>query len=93
VDDVIVVLLHTFCQLSVKLKHPIKFYGMASFERFVNSSTLNVVVPNEVLEFPPQDIDYSVWVRKLVSDKVERKRAFFGISYGMLFCYLVLLIH
>ena len=53
---------------------------MASFERFVNSSTLDITVPNEVLEFPPQDIDYSTWVRKLRSDKVERERAFFGIS-------------
>jgi hypothetical protein len=38
---------------------------MVSFERFVNSSTLNVIVPNVVLEFPPQDIDYSTWVKKV----------------------------
>lgn len=65
---------------------------MVSFERIVNSSTLNVIVPNVVLEFPPQDIDYSAWVRKLRSDKVERERAFFGISYGVLF-FIQLLIH
>jgi len=62
---------------------------MASFEGFVNSSTLNVIVPNVVLEFPPQDVDYSTWVRKLRSDKVERKRAFFGTSYGVLFFHPV----
>ena len=66
-----------------------KFYGMASFERFVNSSTLNVIVPNVVLEFPPQDIDYSTWIKKLGSDKAERKRAFFGTSYGVLFFHSV----
>ncbi len=43
---------------------------MASFETFANSSTLNVVVLNLVLEFPPQD---STWVRKLRSDKVKRE--------------------
>jgi hypothetical protein len=67
---------------------PIKIYGMASFERFVNSSTLNVIVPNVVLQFPPQDIDYSAWLRKLRSDNVERERAFFGTS-GVLFFHSV----
>lgn len=89
-DDVIVVLLHALLPLFYCIQsHPIKFYGMASFESFVNSSTLNVVVPNVVVEFPPQDIDYSTWVRKLRSDKVERKRAFFGTSYGVLFFHSV----
>ncbi len=59
-----------FSRLYSQLKHHIKFYGMASFETFANSSTLNVVVLNLVLEFPPQD---STWVRKLRSDKVERE--------------------
>jgi len=68
---------------------PIKIYGMASFERFVNSSTLNVIVPNVVLQFPPQDVDYSSWLRKLRSDNVERERAFFGTSYGVLFFHSV----
>ena len=59
---------------------------MAPFERFVNSSTLDVVVPNVVLDFPPQD---STWVRKLRSDKVERERAFFGTYYKVLFFHSV----
>jgi len=90
VDDIIVVpLSFTVIFLYSKLKHPVKFYGMASFERFVNSSTLNVIVPNVVLEFPPQDTEYSTWVRKLRSDKVERERAFFGTSYRMIFFHSV----
>jgi hypothetical protein len=59
---------------------------MASFERFVNSSTLNVIVPNVVPEFPPQD---STWLKKLRSDNIERERAFFGTSYGVLFFHSV----
>jgi hypothetical protein len=53
---------------------------MPSFERFANSSTLNVIVPNVALEFPTQDSDHSAWLSKLRSDKVERERAFYGIS-------------
>jgi hypothetical protein len=86
VDDVTVVVnLHSvFLPFS-------NIYGMAPFERFVNSSTLNVVVPNVVLDFPTQDIDHSAWLSKLRSDKVERERAFFGISCGVSF--ILLLIH
>lgn len=61
---------------------------MASFDRFVNSSKLNVFVPNVVLQFPPQDINYSTWIRKLRSDKVERKRAFFDefLDFFLVLC-------
>ena len=63
---------------------------MASFERFVNSSTLSVVVPNVDLEFPTQDSDHGAWLSKLRSDKVERERAFYGIIWRILlsFSYL-----
>ena len=53
---------------------------MAPFEGIVNSSTLNVIVPNEILEFPTKDTDHSAWLRRLRSDEIARERAFFGIS-------------
>jgi hypothetical protein len=65
---------------------------MVSFERFVNSSTLSVVVPNVDLEFPTQDSDHSAWLSKLRSEQVERERAFYGISCG-LSSLIFLLIH
>jgi hypothetical protein len=88
VDDVTVVALSPYSAIYLT----VKLYGMASFERFVNSSTLNVVVPNVVLDFPTQDIDHSAWLSKLRSDEVERERAFFGISCTVSF-FLFLLIH
>jgi hypothetical protein len=53
---------------------------MTSFEEIVSSATLNVIVPNVVLEFPTKDIDHSAWLRRLRSEEIERERAFFGIS-------------
>ncbi len=53
---------------------------MASFEEIVSSATLNVIVPNVVLEFPTKDIDHSAWLRRLRSEEIVRERAFFGIS-------------
>lgn len=55
---------------------------MASFEQIVNSSTLNVVVPNVILDFPTKDIEHCAWLSKLRlgSEGTERERAFFGIS-------------
>jgi hypothetical protein len=58
---------------------------MASFEQILNSSTLNVVVPNVILDFPTKDIDHSAhsaWLSqlRLGLEGTERERAFFGIS-------------
>lgn len=80
VDDVTVALTVTV----LKLKH---IYWMPSFEQFANSSTLTVIVPNEVLEFPTQDGDHSAWLNKLRSDQVERERAFYGISRWVSFSH------
>jgi len=67
-------------------------HGMASFEQIFNSSILNLIIPNAILEFPTQDIDQQVWLAKLRSEVVERERAFFGIS-RRLFLLLPSLIH
>lgn len=56
---------------------------MASFEQIVDSLSLNIIVPKVVLEFPPQDIDDSAWLRKLRSEEIERERAFFGILLSL----------
>ena len=51
---------------------------MATFEQLVNSSTLDVVVPNVTVEFPTKDTDHDAWLQRLVSQETERQRAFFG---------------
>ncbi|KAH9171162.1 hypothetical protein EDB89DRAFT_1907177 [Lactarius sanguifluus] len=50
---------------------------MATFEQIVNSSTLDVVVPNATVEFPTKDTDHGAWLQKLNSQETERQRAFF----------------
>ena len=55
--------------------HPFK---MATFEQIINSSTLDIVVPNVFVEFPVKDTDHGAWLQKLTSQEVERQRAFFG---------------
>ncbi|KAH9953511.1 TRAPP trafficking subunit Trs65-domain-containing protein [Lactifluus volemus] len=50
---------------------------MVTFEQIVNSSILDIIVPNVSFRFPTQDIDHSPWLEKLRSEQVERKRAFF----------------
>jgi hypothetical protein len=51
---------------------------MVTFEQIVNSSILDIIVPNVSFRFPTQDIDHGPWLEKLRSEQVERKRAFFG---------------
>ena len=53
---------------------------MVTFERIVDSSILDIVVPNVSFRFPTQDVDHSSWLEKLRSEQVERKWAFFGNS-------------
>ena len=53
---------------------------MATFEQIVNSSTLDVIVPNTTVEFPTKNTDHSAWLQKLTSEESERQRAFFGTS-------------
>jgi hypothetical protein len=63
---------------------------MATFEQLVNSSTLDVVVPNVTVEFPTKDTDHGAWLQKLVSQETERQRAFFGTSQESIpFCSLL----
>ncbi|KAH8993508.1 TRAPP trafficking subunit Trs65-domain-containing protein [Lactarius akahatsu] len=50
---------------------------MATFEQIVNSSTLDVVVPNATVKFPTKDTDHGAWLQKLISQETERQRAFF----------------
>ncbi|KAI9437616.1 TRAPP trafficking subunit Trs65-domain-containing protein [Lactarius indigo] len=50
---------------------------MATFEQIVNSSTLDVVVPNATVEFPTKNTDHGAWLQKLISQETERQRAFF----------------
>ncbi|KAI9448837.1 TRAPP trafficking subunit Trs65-domain-containing protein [Lactarius psammicola] len=50
---------------------------MATFEQIVNSSTLDVVVPNVTVQFPTKDTDHGAWLQKLISQETERQRAFF----------------
>ncbi|KAI0065986.1 hypothetical protein BV25DRAFT_1989048 [Artomyces pyxidatus] len=50
---------------------------MATFEQIVNSSTLDVVVPNTSLGFPSQEVEPTQWLQKLNADDVERRLAFF----------------
>jgi hypothetical protein len=54
---------------------------MAPFEEIVNSSTLDVIVPNVILDFPTKDTNHSAWLSRLRSDEIARERAFFG-SYS-----------
>lgn len=53
---------------------------MVTFEQIVNTSKLDVIVPNVSLGFPVQDTDHGPWLEKLRSEGIERKRAFFGSS-------------
>ncbi|KAF8268203.1 TRAPP trafficking subunit Trs65-domain-containing protein [Lactarius quietus] len=50
---------------------------MATFEQIINSSTLDVVVPNVTVEFPTKDTYHGAWLQKLSSHEAERQRAFF----------------
>lgn len=50
---------------------------MVTFEQIVNSSTLDIVVPNVTVEFPTKDTDHGAWLQKLNSQETERQRAFF----------------
>jgi hypothetical protein len=52
---------------------------MATFEQIINSSTLDIVIPNVTIEFPAKDTDHGAWLQKLTSEEAERQRAFFGI--------------
>jgi len=52
---------------------------MSVFERLFGSSVLNIVVPDTVLEYPPQT-STDDWLARLESGKYERKQAFFGES-------------
>jgi hypothetical protein len=51
---------------------------MATFEQIINSSTLDIVIPNVTVKFPAKDTDHGVWLQKLTSQEAERQRAFFG---------------
>ena len=70
---------------------------MASFKEIVDSSILNVVVPNVVLDFPTKDIEHSAWLSRLRSEGIERERAFFGIFFLFvsftLFAYMMVSHH
>ena len=48
-----------------------------SFEQLFGTSTLNVVVPDTSVEYPPQSTSDD-WLTRLQSSSVERKQAFFG---------------
>lgn len=53
---------------------------MATFEQIINSSSLDVIVPNATVEFPTKNTDQGAWLQKLTSEESERQRAFFGTS-------------
>ncbi|KAI9457523.1 TRAPP trafficking subunit Trs65-domain-containing protein [Russula earlei] len=61
---------------------------MPTFEQIINSSTLNVIVPNASLEFPTTDIDGQAWLEKLRSKDIERERAFFDecLDFFLVLC-------
>ena len=64
---------------------------MATFEQIINSSTLDVVVPNVTVDFPTNDSNHGAWLQKLTSHKAERQRAFFGTSREFdIFCSLLI---
>jgi hypothetical protein len=57
--------------------------GLASlanmvFEQLVNSSVLDVVVPDTSLEFPSSPVA-DEWLERLKSTSLERNQAFFGV--------------
>lgn len=54
-----------------------------SFEHLFATSSLNVVVPDTSVEYPPTT-DADDWLKRLQSSHVERKQAFFGESQN--FC-------
>jgi hypothetical protein len=64
---------------------------MATFEQIVNSSTLDVIVPNATVEFPTKDTDHGAWLEKLTSEEAERQRAFFGTSRESDICFSLLI--
>ncbi|KAI9465379.1 TRAPP trafficking subunit Trs65-domain-containing protein [Lactarius psammicola] len=61
---------------------------MATFEQIVNSSTLDVVVPNVTVRFPTKDIDHGAWLQKLISQKNRAPASilrYFSTVYSLLF--------
>ena len=50
---------------------------MSVFEELFESTVLEVVVPDTSVDFPTQN-EADEWLRRVQSEAVERKQAFFG---------------
>lgn len=55
-----------------------------SLDQIFSTTLLKVVVPDTTLEFPPT-VSADEWLDRARSIYIERKQAFFGQSYSLLY--------